>query len=106
MHISRCLLMRGLVRSYHQELVGAGGRREREVDTAPQNSVATMPPTQNSIVIILLLIKNHENICRTLAAIEQEFSVVSIAETWKRSSDFSELKQPDRVGEFSPRFEL
>ena len=107
MHISRCLLMRGLVRSYHQALVGGGGGEEKErLDTAPQNSVATTPPTHNSIVIILLLIKNHENIYRILAAIEHEFSVVSIAETWKRSSDCSELKQPDRVGVFSPRFEL
>ena len=39
MHISRCLLMRGLVRSYHQELVegeGGGGEEKERLDTAPQ----------------------------------------------------------------------
>ena len=37
MHISRCLLIQGLLRSYHQEWGGgggAGGERER-LDTAP-----------------------------------------------------------------------
>ena len=62
---------------------GSGREEKERLDTAPQNSVATTPPTHNCIVIILLLIKNHENICRILAATEHEFSVVSIAETWK-----------------------
>ena len=44
-----------------------GGEEKERLDTATQNSVATTPPTQNSIVIILLLIKNHENICHILA---------------------------------------
>ena len=35
MHILRCLLMRGLVRSYHQELEGGGGREKERLDTAP-----------------------------------------------------------------------
>ena len=56
--------------------------------------MATTPSTQNSIVVVLLLKKNHENICGILAAIEHKFSVVSVAETWKRSSDCSELKLP------------
>ena len=34
MHILRSLFMRGLVRSYHQELGGGEGEKER-LDTAP-----------------------------------------------------------------------
>ena len=48
---------------------GRGGEEKERLDTAPQNSVATTRPTPNSIVVILLLIKNHENICRILAAL-------------------------------------
>ena len=75
MHISRCLLMQGLVRSYHQEWGAGGGvgeEREREVRYWSRRSQLPLR-RQYSIVIILLLIKNHENICRILAATEHEF---------------------------------
>ena len=76
MHISRCRLMQGLVRSYHQEWGavggGGGGGGERDVRYCFRKSQLSLR-RQYSIVIILLLIKNDENICRILAAIEHEF---------------------------------
>ena len=72
MHISRCLLIQGLLRSYHQEWGGGGGGREREVRYCSSKTQLLLR-RQYSVVIILLLMKNRENICRILAAIKHEF---------------------------------
>ena len=84
MHISRCLLMRGLVRSYHQEWGGRGGGEKERLATAPAKLSCYYAANSKLYCHHTAINKNHENICPIFATTEHEFSAVSIAETWKR----------------------